>query len=127
VKNKIAVLRANSTYLLRSCLIFSSRSFALSWSFLILLASSLVFYNLFIKSSSSRIFSGFDFLKSSKISSSFSSNFFSFCAFVSISLLRSASNSYFSIETASDNIWSFSPDSVIAKFIKQILTHVSGE
>lgn len=126
VKNSIEDFLANSMYLFLSIRIWSSLCLATSWSFFILVASDLVFYSLLIRSSSFNIVSGSELCKSAKISSSLSLRIFSFLALVSMRLFLSCSRSYFSNETTKDNIWSLSPDSVIEKLIKQILTQVSG-
>lgn len=126
-KKRSEVFLDSSVYFSRSILISSSRSFARSCAFLILVASDLVSYNLLISVSSFKMVLGSDFFRSLRISSSFSVSIFSFLALVSTRLSLSCSRSAFSIPTTKDNIWSRKPACVIAKLIKQIFTHVSGD
>jgi hypothetical protein len=104
VKKRMEDFLANSMYLFLSILIWSSLCLATSWSFLILVASDLVFYNLLIRSSSFNIVSGSELCKSANISSSLSFSIFSFLALVSIKLFLSCSRSYFSNDTTKDSI-----------------------
>lgn len=126
-KNSNEVFFDSSIYFSRSILISSSRNLARSCAFLILVASALVSYSLLINVSSFKIVCGSDFLRSPRISSSFSVRIFSFLALVSTRLSLSCSRSDFSIPTTKESIWSRKPAWVIAKLIKQIFTQVSGD
>jgi len=126
-KNIIAIFLASSVYLSLSTFIEASRVCCINCCFFILLASCLVLSSVLISKSSSRIRSGSVFWSSSRVSFSNCNSFFSLRALASIKLSSSCSRSYFSMDTTRLSIWSFKPDSVIAKFTSVILTQVSGE